>query len=1457
MSCAGALRRVADEHLRPAAAGARPRRGRPRLGRRRQASTSTCSAASPSTRSATPTRRWSRPSPPSCRPSATSRTSSPPSPRSRWPSGCSTLLGSAATARVFFTNSGTEANEAALQADPAHRPHPRGRRRGRLPRPHHGRARADLQGGLPRAVRAAARRRHLRAVRRRRRARRGRHRRDRRRRARADPGRGRRRRAARRLPRRAPGEITREHGALLWLDEVQTGIGRTGAWFAHRGRRASRPDIVTAGQGPRRRHPDRRLHRRSARPATCSQPGNHGTTFGGNPVACAAALAVLDTIERDGLLEHVTELGRAAPRRAWPPTRGSPRSAARACCIGLDLTAAALGRGRRAPRWSAASSSTTRRPTVIRLAPPLVLTARRRRRVPGRLARRSSTTRRRSGAAMTRHFLRDDDLARPSRPRCSTSPPAQAAPYDAQAARRPAHGRDDLRQADAAHPGVVRRRHRRARRLPDARRRRARRHRRARVGRRHRPGARPAGVGDRLADLRPGATRGDGRARRRAGRQRADRRVPPLPAARRPADRPRAQGRARRPDRRLRRRRRLQHGQLLAARRRHRRACTCGSARPRATSPTPAMVDRGQRDRRGRPAARSRSIADPRRGRRPAPTCVVTDTWVSMGKESEAAARLAVVRAPTRVTDELLGHADAGRDRAALPAGLPRQGDRRRRCIDGPQSVVWDEAENRRHAQKAILTWLLSAVRRAAVTDAAPDGPRPRAPGTSRSSTCVDAPRGALAGRARRAAGRRRRRTSPRPRCRATWSSSTRSRSARPPARWSTPSRPRAATDDPRAPRETAAAAHRLARLLRRAAGQRRGERQPGRAAHPARRRPVPRLGLRQGRAARGARHHRRRRHRAGDRPRPARAARRAWPPRLPVPGQTGRRDDHEPRARHRTDRATLWGGRFAWRAGRRELEALSRSTPLRLAADALRPGRLPGPRQRAARGRAAHRRRPRRAARRPRRARASGTPPATLRPDPSDEDVHGALERLLLERGRRRASAAGCAPAARRNDQVATLFKVYLRDHAAGRRGAGRSTWSTRWPTRPRRTSARSCPAARTSSTPSRCCCRHHLLAHAWPLLRDVERLRDWDARVAADSPYGSGALAGSSLGLDPRGGRRASSASPAPAPTRSTAPRPATSSPSSRSWPRMVGVDLSRLAEEVILWSTREFGFVTLARLLVDRVEHHAAEEEPRHRRARPRQGRPADRQPRPGCWPRSRRCRWPTTATSRRTRSRSSTPSTPSRCCCPAFTGMVATLDVRHRPDGRAGAAGLLAGHRRRRVAGPRGRAVPGRPRGRRRLRAALRGARRRAAPTSPTTQLAEISPAPDARGPRRCSPSRARSPPATAAAAPRRTRVREQLAELAGRDRRTTVPPRLTCSTCWRPGPRGRAAAARRGAARTATWRVPAHRGRGVRRRRTTPARTPTAAGPPRNAVMFGPPGHLYSTSPTACTTAPTW
>jgi argininosuccinate lyase len=104
-----------------------------------------------------------------------------------------------------------------------------------------------------------------------------------------------------------------------------------------------------------------------------------------------------------------------------------------------------------------------------------------------------------------------------------------------------------------------------------------------------------------------------------------------------------------------------------------------------------------------------------------------------------------------------------------------------------------------------------------------------------------------------------------------------------------------------------------------------------------------------------------------------------------------------------------------------------------------------------------------------------------------------------------------------------------------------------------------------------------HHLLAHAWPLLRDVDRLRDWDARVAAESPYGSGALAGSSLGLDPEAvaaelGFSGSSANSIDG----TAARDFVAEFAFAA--AMAGVDVSRFAEEVILWSTREFDFVTL---------------------------------------------------------------------------------------------------------------------------------------------------------------------------------------------------------------------------------------------------------------------------------------
>ncbi|WP_372730151.1 argininosuccinate lyase [Nocardioides sp.] len=197
------------------------------------------------------------------------------------------------------------------------------------------------------------------------------------------------------------------------------------------------------------------------------------------------------------------------------------------------------------------------------------------------------------------------------------------------------------------------------------------------------------------------------------------------------------------------------------------------------------------------------------------------------------------------------------------------------------------------------------------------------------------------------------------------------------------------------------------------------------------------------------------------------------------------------------------------------------------------------------------------------------------LRPDPSDEDVHGALERLLLLEvgpevgGRLRAGRS-------RNDQVATLFKVFLRDHARVIAGQVLDLVDAL------ATQARDhldviMPGRTHLQHAQPVLLSHHLMAHAWPLLRDVARLRDWDERVAAESPYGSGALAGQSLGLDPTAvaselGFTGSSANSIDG----TAARDFVAEFAFVT--AMIGVDVSRLAEEVILWATREFDFVRL---------------------------------------------------------------------------------------------------------------------------------------------------------------------------------------------------------------------------------------------------------------------------------------
>ena len=197
-----------------------------------------------------------------------------------------------------------------------------------------------------------------------------------------------------------------------------------------------------------------------------------------------------------------------------------------------------------------------------------------------------------------------------------------------------------------------------------------------------------------------------------------------------------------------------------------------------------------------------------------------------------------------------------------------------------------------------------------------------------------------------------------------------------------------------------------------------------------------------------------------------------------------------------------------------------------------------------------------------------------TLVAKPEDEDVHGALEAALIEEigaelgGKLRAGRS-------RNDQIATLVRLYLLDHAVVIGGLIT-----------RLVDAISAQAEQhiNSAMPGRTHLQHaqpvvlghHLLAHAWPLVRDLERLRDWRVRASV-SPYGSGALAGSSLGLDP--------ALVAQELGLSGPPENSMDATSSRDVvaefafiTAQIGIDVSRFAEDIIIWNTKEFGFIQL---------------------------------------------------------------------------------------------------------------------------------------------------------------------------------------------------------------------------------------------------------------------------------------
>ncbi len=258
-----------------------------------------------------------------------------------------------------------------VQDHPADRTHETRCRRGCFPRPHDGLAGADRPAVQAGAVRAAARRRHPRAVRRHRRA-------------------GARRRSDTAAvflePIMGEGgvvvppagylvaarEITAAHGALLVLDEVQTGIGRTGAFFAHQ-HDGITPDVVTLAKGLGGGLPIGACLAIGAT-ADLLTPGLHGSTFGGNPVCTAAALAVLRVLADDDLVERADVLGKTLSHGI--EALGHPlvdHVRGRGLLRGIVLTAQAAKPVEIAAR-DAGFLVNAAAPDVVRLAPPLVIT---------------------------------------------------------------------------------------------------------------------------------------------------------------------------------------------------------------------------------------------------------------------------------------------------------------------------------------------------------------------------------------------------------------------------------------------------------------------------------------------------------------------------------------------------------------------------------------------------------------------------------------------------------------------------------------------------------------------------------------------------------------------------------------------------------------------------------------------------------------------------------------------------------------------------------------------------------------------------------------------------------------------------------------------------------------------------------------------------------------------------
>ena len=168
-------------------------------------------------------------------------------------------------------------------------------------------------------------------------------------------------------------EICDAHGALLWIDEVQTGMGRTGCWLVHVAE-GVQADIVTVAKGLGNGFPIGACIA-LGRAATMLGPGSHGSTFGGNPVAAIAGLAAMAVIERDQLLDHATAMGNhlhdtimSLEHRLITGVRG--RGLLQAITLDQAIAPAVADAA-----LNAGFVINAPRPDVLRLAPPLIVTA--------------------------------------------------------------------------------------------------------------------------------------------------------------------------------------------------------------------------------------------------------------------------------------------------------------------------------------------------------------------------------------------------------------------------------------------------------------------------------------------------------------------------------------------------------------------------------------------------------------------------------------------------------------------------------------------------------------------------------------------------------------------------------------------------------------------------------------------------------------------------------------------------------------------------------------------------------------------------------------------------------------------------------------------------------------------------------------------------------------------------